>query len=203
MITSTEMFAAHVAAHAGIAPERAHEIARVVLGGLGTHLAPGPRELVADELPPGLRDALLADVGLAQPVDELVLAPGTTAAQAHELIASVCRVLVEELSIEAIAALRAALPVGLATLFEPSAEGAPLPTHTPELRQSGSLATARPGSQHPVSEAQPARIQHESVAAANPHATGKLSSNEPEDRSRETLAAGRPGSSRPVSNTRS
>ncbi len=203
MIPTTEMFVQHVAGHAGVPDARAAEAARIVLSGLGAHLAPGPRQLIADELPPALGAAVLEDRGVALPIDEALLGPHTTAAQAHELIASVCRVLAEELSTEALARLRAALPPGLATLFAPSAEPAEPPPHAPEPRRSATLASARPGSRHPLSEAQPRTGQVDSVGADNPHGDSKVSSAHSEDLSRGELAAGHPGSARAVSSSRS
>jgi hypothetical protein len=63
------------------------------------------------------------------------------------------------------------------------------------------LATGRPGSQHPVSEAHPETAQERSVVnAENPHAETKLSSSRgtTQERRAETLATGAPGSHRPL-----
>lgn len=117
MMSSTEDFASHVANHAGVTIERAERVARAVLASIGAYLSPARRDLVADELPPALAAALLANAGMATPLDERVLSPGMTTARAHELVASVCRVLAEELSADAIRALRLSVPIGIAALL--------------------------------------------------------------------------------------
>jgi hypothetical protein len=90
----------------------------------------------------------------------------------RELTASVCRVLAEELSGEALEWLRTELPERMAELLVP---GAPPADVTPV--HGSNLATGRPGATRPLSEAHP----------------------EP---SHDTLAEGRPGSTRPVSERR-
>jgi hypothetical protein len=67
------------------------------------------------------------------------------------------------------------------------------------------LATGRPGSRHPVSEAHEDRAHTESIARSDdPHGDTKLSSSRglTQERLRETLAEGRPGPEHPVSNTK-
>jgi uncharacterized protein (DUF2267 family) len=191
---------AHVAAHAGVSQDRAARAIRAVLSGIGAYLDAPHRELVADELPPALAGAVRAGDRVAVPLDERVLDPGTTAAQARELIASVCRVLVEELSREAVRAVRAEAPPELAALLVPG--GAEAPPRPAGSSRRETLAAGRPGSHHPVSEQRP-RAQPDSVAAANPHATTKLSSaaGSAQEGRRDTLASGQPGSEQPISRT--
>jgi uncharacterized protein (DUF2267 family) len=171
---SSETFVAHVAGHAGIANERAHDVAAAVLSALGAYLTPDLRRLIADELPEPLADALRDTDGVAVAIDARVLAPGARAGRAHELVASVCRVLAEELSHDALRQLRAALPASVQVLLAASA-----PELEPSSVEAGvheTLATGRPGSRHPISEARAPERQGDSVAEANPHADSKLSS---------------------------
>ncbi|MDI3290009.1 DUF2267 domain-containing protein [Polyangium sp. 15x6] len=72
----------------------------------------------------------------------------------------------------------------------------------PELGKGNTLATGRPGSQKPLSEARPERAHAESVVRTeNPHGETKLSSSRglTQVREHETLAEGEPGPRRPVS----
>jgi uncharacterized protein (DUF2267 family) len=199
---STASFVSHVAGHAGVSSDRAEGVTRVVLNGLGAYLTPAYRQLVADELPAPLGEALLDSAGVAVPIEERVLGPGVTAGRTHELVASVCRVLAEELSTRALVALRAAVPIGIASLLAtPSPELADAP---PDRRRYETLADGRPGSRHPISDAPPTRWQTGSVSAANPHAATKLSSTPgtTQERRRETLASGRPGSAHSLAGRR-
>ncbi|HEX2685159.1 MAG TPA: DUF2267 domain-containing protein [Kofleriaceae bacterium] len=198
----TASIVSHVAGHAGVSHDRAERATRAVLSGLGAYLTPAYRQLVADELPAPLGAALLDNTGVAVPIEERVLGPGVTAGRAYELVASVCRVLAEELSTRALLALRAAVPIGIASLLAtPSPELAGTP---PDRRRYETLAGGRPGSRHPISDAPPTRWQTGSVSATNPHAETKLSSTPgtTQERRRETFASGRPGSTRSLAGRR-
>jgi uncharacterized protein (DUF2267 family) len=199
MIASTEDFAAHVAAHAGITEELARRLTREVLEGLGQHLSEPGRQIVAEELPPELGAALWGPGGdaLPRPIMERASEPGTSPSQVRELVASVCRVLEEELSDEALRELREAAPVEVAELLQPPG---PELVRTPAApQQHETLASGRAGSHHPLSEAHPGP-QPDSVAADNPHASTKLSSSRgtTQERLHDTLAEGVPASEHPV-----
>lgn len=195
-------FISHVADHAGAPADRAGRATRAVLAGIGSYLSASHRQLIADELPPALATALLADPGVGTPIAERVLAPGITAGRARELIASVCRVLAEELSAEAVRALRGCLPPDLAALLEPAARERTARIAPGARRET--LAAGHPGSRQPASEASAQRTQTESIAAENPHAATKLSSTagSTQERRHETLAEGRPGSARSIADAR-
>jgi uncharacterized protein (DUF2267 family) len=204
MIATIDDLCSHVAAHAGVPTELAEQVTRAVLAGMSGTLTPAGRELVADELPAGLGAAILAGGPLATPVEDCVLALGVTAGQARELIASVCRVLVEELSSEAVDALRVGVPAALAALLvEPVTGEPPAPPAAPE-RPRDTLAEGRGRSRRPLSDAPGRGAQRGSVADDNPHAATKLSSaaGSPQERRRETLAEGRPGARYPLSGGR-
>lgn len=188
MIARTADFASHVAAHAGISTRRAEQAALAVLHGLGGYLSRPSRELVAEELPPSLGAAVVEADDHSGQLEDRVLAPGETAGEAREIVASVFRVLAEELSTEAVGAISSSLPAGYARFFAtPSEELA-----TPPGQRDDTLATGRPGSRHPIAEAQPDRTQTSSIAADNPHDETKLSSSPgtTQERRHETLAEG-------------
>jgi len=125
MGTSSGDFVAHVAARAGVDIVHAERAARAVLSGLGPYLSGRSLRLVSSELPPLLSAELLAGESRAESIEERLIGPGTSLAHAHELVASVCRVLTETLSAEALAAIVACLPSELARLLVPSGPEAP------------------------------------------------------------------------------
>jgi uncharacterized protein (DUF2267 family) len=176
----------HVAAHAGVTVEQS--ALRAVLATLGDYVAPPHRLAIADELPAELRGAWLSPGDRAAPLEERVLAAGQPVSHAHELIASVCCVLAEELSTDALGWLRAAVPAELARLLTDPDREATHDAFVPGL--DATLARGRPGSRHPIADVGVDRAQSESVAAANPHGATKLSSSPgtTQDRRHETLA---------------
>lgn len=205
MITRMDNFVSHVAAHAGVSADRAERAARAVLAGIGACLSAPCRQLVASELPAELAADVLAGKERGIPIDERVREPGTAPGEARELMASVARVLAEELSAEALLAVRGRAPSVFAALLEPPARGAPPPARAAATGdRRATLAAGRPGSRHPVSEARARREQRGSIGAENPHADTKLSSaaGSTQERRRRTLAEGRPGSDRPIAGSR-
>ena len=150
MLLRIDQLASHVAAHAGVSPPVADYALRAVVRGLGGYLSPPFRQLIAEELPAPLAKMLEAAAGERASFEDRVQLAGLSASQRRELIASVCKVLAEELSDEAIRALTASLPAAVAKLFVPSA----------------------PALDHPHT----IHRQANSVAEPNPHADFKLSS---------------------------
>lgn len=199
---SADTFITHVADHAGVSIERAERVTRVVLSGLGSYLTSAIRQFVADELPAPLGLVLREISGVAVPLEERVLEAGITAGRARELVASVCRVLAEELSTDALIALRAGVPPSLAELLATPAHG--LVTRPPDPRRNATLATGRPGSCHPISESHPIGHHAGSVAEVNPHGGAKLSSSPgmTQERRHETFAEGQPGYDRSLAGLR-
>lgn len=199
---NADTLVAHVAGHAGVPIERAEDVTRIVLSGLGSYLSPATQEFVADELPAALALALREATGVAVPLDERMLAAGITAGRARELVASVCHVLAEALSTEALALLRAGLPAPLAALLVTPAQD--LAARTAEPRRNATLAGGRPGSRHPISESRPLPAQTGSVAEPNPHGAAKLSSSPgmTQERRHETFADGQPDLGRPLAGNR-
>lgn len=201
MIPTTEAFAQHVASHAATTEDQAMRVARIVLARLGAFASADQRRFLAAELPASLATALDEPVDaddLAEAL-ERVLAPPMHMGPALELVASVCRVLVEELSNEAVDLLRAVAPAELGRMLNPpGTEVAPgLVAGTYE-----SLATGRPGSEHPIADAPPPRAQADSIAEATAgHEDTKLATahGTTQERAHTTLAEGRPGFPRELS----
>lgn len=195
-IMTTEDLIGHVAAHGGVSVATAEHATFAVLAGIGGYLSEGQRELVAGELPPELATALRETATLARPLLEHVLVPGMSVGHGRELIASVCRVFVEELSTEAVELLRVHVPAIAMYLAEPA----------PDARyvraRPGSLAGGRPGSSHPISTSTRSAAHTDSVAASNPHGTTKLSSSpgSTQERDHDTIAEGAPHG-RPLART--
>jgi uncharacterized protein (DUF2267 family) len=175
MLLSTDQLASHVAAHAGVSPALAEHALRGVITGIGGYLSPASRQLVAEELPPPLASALGSAIGDQRPIEDRVQIAGLTPGRTRELIASVCRVLAEELSDDAVRALTAALPGDIATLFVPSSPEVLHPS--PAYRQPGSVAEPNPHGEGKLSSGPPGLPQPDSVADVNPHGDTKLSSS--------------------------
>jgi uncharacterized protein (DUF2267 family) len=187
-------------------PAEAGVAVRAVLTVLGEALRAADAEAVAAELPRELRDAIRARTpGAALTAgdfyDRVAAGEATPGGFAREHTGVVLGALAEELSRYALGRLAAGLPAGMAALLERrSIAPAPPPAHHAHARTT--LASGRPGSQHPLSEAHPDRAQGESVArAANPHEDTKLSSSTgfTQERLDDSLATARPPSPRPLS----
>jgi len=150
MLLRIDQLASHVAAHSGVSMPLADYALRAVVAGIGSYLSAPTRQLIADELPQPLAIALESAVDDRRPIEERVQLTGLTASQTHELVASVCKVLAEELSTEANQLLINVLPPGVAALLVPSA---PAIDHVSTIHRQGF-----------------------SVAEPNPHGEIKLSS---------------------------
>ncbi|MEO8554067.1 MAG: transaldolase family protein, partial [Kofleriaceae bacterium] len=111
-IHAVDLFA-HVAAHAGVPSELAGTAVTELLAGLAPLLDPAGVELVASELPVELAPAI-HHVGPPLPIEDRMLAAGIPRGLVRELLASVARVLGEELSTEALVAVRAVVSPELA-----------------------------------------------------------------------------------------
>jgi hypothetical protein len=88
------------------------------------------------------------------------------------------------------------------TTPEPESPDQVRPSERPDNRWDNTLASGRPGSRHPISDARPNRAHAHSVARSdNPHGDTKLSSSHgfTQERENETLADGRPGPKRTLS----
>jgi hypothetical protein len=132
-------------------------------------------------------------------IDRVAAREALSHGRAKEAVESVLRSLSELLDDETSARMRKHLPAGLDATFTPRAESAlepsapaPRALHT---TPRATLATGRPGSLHPLSEARPERAHTHSIArSTDPHGDTKISSARglTQERLHETLAEGTP-----------
>ena len=141
MITSAHEFVRGVHAHAGGDEQQVACVVPIVLSAIGPYLGPAERGLLAEELPAPLDTVVARSTDLATPVEERVVAIGVKVGRARELIASVCRILADNLSTEALDVLARSLPPDLAALFAPGSTGA----RQHPKRSSTTLAEGRAG----------------------------------------------------------
>lgn len=103
-------------------------------------------------------------------VRQVSVAEGVAPGFALEHAQVILSVVGESLTLEDRGRLQARLPEAMAPLFEPPVREPGLPRFVAP-RRGRPLATARPGSTHPISEAHPDRAQSQSIARrAAPHA---------------------------------
>ncbi len=124
---------------------------------------------------------------------------------AQVALAALGEALPEELVVRVRKQLHPEVALALAPRPDEPAPETPERHFQPEAPRTpqGTLATGRPGSQHPVAEARPEAAHTHSVArSAAPHADSKLSSARglTQEREHESLSAGKPpGPRRPLS----
>ncbi len=192
----------------------APRILRATLAVLGERLVDDEAKALADVLPNGLarvvEDAEYdADFGTEELFARIARRAKAPHGRALETAEIVLAALGECLEPERRKRLAQALPERAAEiLLGRCAPDADVPPHAEAKHapRERSLATGRPGSRHPLSDARPPRGHAHSVAAnADPHGETKLSSarGTTQERFRETLAEGRPpGPVRPIGGAR-
>ncbi len=124
-----------------------------------------------------------------------------TESEAVRALRAVCRSLGEVLPDEVLDKLGEALPASLVELFHPYPEGEAPPHRMAASARRHTLATGRPGSSHPLSEAKPPDAHQHSVANEdNPHAETKLSSARglTQERLEESMATAKPETRRRI-----
>jgi uncharacterized protein (DUF2267 family) len=196
---------------------RAGKALRATLTVLGQRLFDDEARALASSLPTELarvveaseHDELDGDFGDAEFYERVRRRERSSSGAVHEDVDVVVRMLGELLDDDVRHRLARALPprIGLRLLpadaEEPPRHDAPR-AHAPPV---DTLASGRPGSRHPLSEARPRAEQSHSVAVeANPHGETKLSSARglTQERHRDALSTGRPPSpERPMSEARS
>jgi uncharacterized protein (DUF2267 family) len=166
--------------------------------------------LLADALPAELAQYLRpggdgGPFGLGEFYDRIWRLEGSPRGFAVEHAQVVCQLVAEALSEDHRHRLQRHLPPDFAALFTPRKPAPPPPEHVlpaRDPREGRTLASGRPGSAHPLSEARADRTHTHSVAREeNPHGESKLSSAAglTQERERETLATGKPGPKHPLS----
>jgi uncharacterized protein (DUF2267 family) len=187
----SDLFAA-VEAQAGLDRHAAERAVRATLASIAEALSSDEADALCRELSPDLRP-LVARHALALPLDRTALFAAVAARESVEVgfavehAECVCGALAERMSPDLRGRLQRHLPL-LASLFELRDEP---PLDVPPLIHGSTLASGRPGSRHPLSEARPERAQSQSVARSDePHADTKLSSSRgvAEDREGRTMA---------------
>lgn len=193
--------------------QRAEVAISAVLSVLRERLADDEVELLAPALPEAFARRLregdyLWDFGLEVFYERVSARMAAEIGLAREASQVVGQVLAEVVPEETRERLWAHLPDDWRELLSPRAPSGPPPerervTFEEHPRPRDTLATGRPGSMHPVSEARPEPAHAHSVArSSSPHAETKLSSSRglTQERLRESLAdASRPsGPVRPI-----
>lgn len=174
---------------------------------IGRMLAAAAVDPVAALLPDPLAESLrraAASPELDEPLVELAECERVSLGAGKEHVQVVLEQLATSIAEPERVRLAALLPDELASWLVPWQPPPERRERAPVGRER-TLASGRPGSEHPLSEAGPARGQHESLAVSDdPHADTRLSSTRgiTSERSHTTLADGRPGSERPVSEGR-
>lgn len=208
------LFFAQVRDRGGIGDSEAPSAVRAVFSALGELLTADETAALAAQIPTDLAQWLrAAPRARAMSLDDLYARvaeqTGLPVPRALEVTQAVCRALAVQLRPDVRDRLSAHLGPVTGRLFEVPHEGTPSqrPIHLSSPPASGegrTLATGRPGSRHPLSEAHPESAQAHSVARSdNPHSDRKLSSASglTQEILHETLAEGKPGPSRKISDT--
>ncbi|MFT3767757.1 MAG: DUF2267 domain-containing protein [Minicystis sp.] len=207
---------AEVQRRAGLeGPEEAERLLAVTARALGERLLPDEAGPVASALPePAAQRIREARYERDFDIDELYDRVGRREGAGHgfgrEHAQAVCQIIGESVPEAVRVRLQKHLGPSFAPLFEPRPHTSPppRPVHASPSVEPGrgtTLATGRPGSRHPVSEAQADRAHAASIArSADPHGETKLSSSHglTQERLRDTLAEGKPGPEKPVSDTK-
>jgi uncharacterized protein (DUF2267 family) len=187
-------------------PRARHAIV-ATLDALGAHVPEPERDLLGLALPQKFAHALAArrfrGPGNVAALEKAVMkSEHEKLGFAREEIEIVCGALGELLPEELATRVERTLEPSIAALFQPVSRevGEPPPYELAYSPKHHTLATGRPGSEHPVSSSGPKGAQTESVAAANPHEDTKLSSahGETQEREEESLATAHPRSDREI-----
>jgi uncharacterized protein (DUF2267 family) len=178
--------------------EHAERALRATIAAIAPCLTHDAAEKLARVLPAALQVELASPQGAtpgeaAQVVERVHARESVSSGRAREEVQIVCGVLGRRLQEEDRREIARALPPEIGEDFERPPRGLP-PSSTSAAEHGHTLATGRPGSLRPLSEASPERAHAESVVRSRePHHDTKLSSAEgmTQERERETLATGR------------
>jgi hypothetical protein len=169
------------------------------LGELAAELPDVDRRALLDVTPSECVPPELHEPSSGSPIDRVARRAALPLGRAREETAAVVRALAEALSAEARARLFRHVDPELRALVSamdhaPESTAAHAPP-APVRRAPPTLATGRPGSEHPLSEARPDVAHAHSIARSDePHADTKLSSAHgiTQERLHETLSEGAP-----------
>jgi len=173
---------------------------RATLGALAARLTKDEAEALSARLPPMLARVVElveyeGDLDADTIYERVGRRSGTPTRIAREQADVVLAALAEHLDDELKRRLVRALPEPIAERFREHDEGEPPPHPIVVAPPASTLATGRPGSRRPLSEARPERAHAESIARSDdPHAERKLSTSRglTQELLGRTLATGRP-----------
>lgn len=178
------------------------------LEALGAYVPEPERDVLGLALPQKLAHALAArrfrGPGSAAALEKaLMKSQHENLGYAREQLEIVCGALGEALPDEVATRVEHALEPSIAALFKPVSRddvGEPPPYELAHSPKHHTLATGRPGSEHPIATSAPKDAQTESVTAENPHEDTKLSSThgETQEREEESLATAHPRTDREI-----
>jgi uncharacterized protein (DUF2267 family) len=198
-----------VALHTGLDGAQAGRVTEAVIDALGELVTTDEAHAIAAALSPGLAQLLLVGVGRDPHGDVESLVAGVAWREnvpksiALEHVTAVLSAIAARLPGEAQLRLKADLPRDIASLLTRSTpEGHPARLErTRRHPPRPTLATGKPGSAHPISEARAGLPHTHASGNPNPHAETKLSSasGTTQEQAHETLAEGSPGPKRPLS----
>lgn len=206
-------FMERVKMHTGLDdPPSLHAAVDATLETLGEWLVDLHAREIARELPPEMSAVLLKhpsqmlDHDVKEFFERVALREGVEVRHAVEHATAICEALGVEVDETSRHHLTADLNEDVKALFQRKSPGSSLPLHQPAgtrpADEGHTLASGRPGSERPLSEANTSGAHSQSVAASdNPHGDTKLSSTHGPSAERKgtTLSSGTPGSHRPLS----
>lgn len=194
----------------GLDEGEARTALRATVAALGAPLPNGERAALAEVLPDALTGIIRncshhPTPNLGDFFEHVRQREGTSLGFAKEHAEVVCRVLSESLPDDVVRRVAAALPATFGDLFRslPTPESPPAHRIVPGPHHH-SLATGKPGSLQPLSEAHPPGAHaHSVVCETNPHGDTKVSSTKgtTQERERESLATNEPQSRRTIADS--
>ncbi len=192
----------------GLTRDEAARVIHATLESLGERLTEDEARALALALPPMHARSLLeldydGDFDAAELFERVRRRTHREPGPNREQAQMVLRAVGERLDASLRRRLARALPSEIMDLFEERNDAEPPPhaTHA-RLPRRPTLASGRPGSAHPLSEARVERAHsHSVVREENPHGETKLSSasGTTQERLGDSLAVGRPASAKPLS----
>lgn len=203
---NAEQFTRAVQRRTGLDPHEAADAITTAFEAIGRALAPAAIDSIAPLVPEPLTEALrrgAASPGVGDLLVDLAVEEHVSLGVAKEhaqVVLEQLAAIMDEPQRDQLAAL---LPEELASWLVPWLPPPERHAHAAVGRER-TLASARPGSEHPLHEAGRDRGQHDSVAmTSDPHAETRLSSTRgiSSERDESTLADGSPGSEHPVSSS--
>ncbi|HVH99394.1 MAG TPA: hypothetical protein VM869_11800 [Enhygromyxa sp.] len=201
---NAERFTRAVQQRTGMDHQRAAVTITAAFEAIGRALAAAAIDSVAALLPDPLAESLrrgAASPGVGDVLVDLAVEEHVSLGVAKEQVQVVLEQLAASVDDPTRAQLASLLPEELSSWLQPW-QPPPERHARAAVGREHTLASGRPGSEHPLHEAGRDRGQHDSIAlTSDPHVDTRLSSTRgiASERNQSTLADGRPGSEHPVS----